>query len=138
VSWHDARTYCAWASRKWSVQCDLPTEQQWEFAARGVDDRVYPWGPELQEPDEQRANFAGNVGAPTPVGIFPDGDTPEGISDMAGNVWEWTLSDYDHSHKALRGGCWFLYSRQLRAAYRSVIVPDDWYDFVGFRVVREA
>ena len=138
VSWHDARNYCAWASRKWSIQCDLPTEQQWEFAARGTEGRFYPWGPELEEPDERRANFGGNAGAPSPVGLFPEGDTPEGISDMAGNVLEWTLSDYNAKSKVLRGGCWDDYSENLSAAYRANDEPDVRYDLIGFRVVREA
>jgi formylglycine-generating enzyme required for sulfatase activity len=97
VSWHDAVKYCAWA------KCGLPSEEQWEAAARGTEGRIYPWG--SAEPDDRRANFNKLVGAPTPVGIFPEGNTPEGMADMAGNVWEWTASDYDKLAKVVRGAC---------------------------------
>ena len=80
VSWHDAVKYCAWA------KCGLPSEEQWEAAARGTEGRIYPWG--SAEPDDRRANFNQLVGAPTPVGMFPEGNTPEGVADMAGNVGE--------------------------------------------------
>jgi formylglycine-generating enzyme required for sulfatase activity len=129
VTWHQAQNYCSWA------KCKLPTDAQWEVTARGAEGRIFPWGPE--EPDEHRANFDGKVGEPTPVGLFPGGDTPEDVADMAGNVWEWTRSDYDKDTKVVRGasfsgGAWYL-----RAASRSRNVPVVWDGVLGFRCVRE-
>lgn len=135
VTWHDAQRYCEWASRKWGIECMLASDQQWEFAARGTQGRVYPWGPE--KPDEYRANFNMMVKEPTPVGMFPDGDTPEGIADMAGNVWEWTRSDYDKDNKVVRGASFSNVAWLLRAAYRDRSEPGNRFDYYGFRCVRE-
>jgi formylglycine-generating enzyme required for sulfatase activity len=102
VSWYQATAFCTWLTDRRSrpqgakgtilLPADrvvrLPTEAEWEYAARGVSGRRYPWGGEA--PDGQRANFdAAKVGAPSPVGIFTGDCTPEGISDLAGNVCEW-------------------------------------------------
>lgn len=81
VDWHDARRYC----REWA-KGDLPTDEQWEFAARGEAGRISPWG--SAKPSDLLANFAMEVGEPSPVGLFPAGATPEGVEEMAGNVWE--------------------------------------------------
>jgi len=130
VTWRQAQDYCVWAG------CMLPTEEQWEAAARGVGGRIFPWGKE--EPDEYRANFAMKVGAPTPVGMFPDGDTPEGVADMAGNVWEWTRSDVEKELKSVRGASFdSVAAIVLRAANRDRLVPDDRDDDLGFRCVRK-
>ena len=129
VNWHEAKAYCDWAG------CKLPTEEQWEAAARGKEGRIYPWGPE--DPVEHRANYNRNVGAPTPVGMFPDGDTPEGVADMAGNVWEWTRTDFNNDSKCVRGASFDDGAGDLRAATRDRFGPDDWYVILGFRCVRE-
>ena len=86
LSWEDAVAFCQWAEVR------LPTEAQWEKAARGTDGRIFPWG--NAEPDEKRCNFAMKVGDTTPVGSYPTGASPYGCLDMAGNVWEWTSSLY--------------------------------------------
>jgi formylglycine-generating enzyme required for sulfatase activity len=93
VTWFDARAYCLWMGG------DLPTEAQWELAAKGAEGRVYPWEPDAGGPTcEQAVFFTGDVScanAPTAVATHPAGDTPEGVHDMAGNVAEWTLDAYD-------------------------------------------
>ncbi len=130
VSWHDASAYCKWAGVL------LPIEEQWEYAARGTEGRRYPWGP--QWPDAERANFAETkIGVPTPVGLFPAGNTPEGVADMAGNVWEWTKSKYDKEFMEVRGASFGYAAGRLRAAVRDGLPPDDSNDDIGFRCVRE-
>jgi hypothetical protein len=132
VSWHDAVAYCQWAGLR------LPTEREWERAAQAAEGREYPWGNE--RPDPNRANYdESKVGDPTPVGLYPLGATPEGIRDLAGNVWEWCADWYDEKkeYKVLRGGSWNVDSVVLRAAYRYGLHPGNWYDDVGFRCVRD-
>ncbi len=92
VPFEGARRYCDWLSEVWGEQVDLPTEEQWERAARGDEPREFPWGDEF---DPSRANLAeAHVGDMTPVGSFPSGASPFGVLDMAGNVDEWTSSLY--------------------------------------------
>jgi hypothetical protein len=92
VCWHEARAYCAWLSAQTGQDYRLPSEVEWEAAARGRAGRRYAWEGDF---DPSRCNsFESHVRGTTPVGVFPDGDTPQGIADMSGNVWEWTGSLY--------------------------------------------
>jgi formylglycine-generating enzyme required for sulfatase activity len=158
ISWHGATAYCKWLARNTGKAYRLPSEAEWEKAARGTDGRIYPWGNE--PPDEKRCNFDNNVGDTTPVGQYsPQGDSPYGVTDMAGNVWEWTRSLWgraweepgfrypyapgdgrenpeagDDVRRLVRGGAFDHDSRVVRCAYRYRNLPDDPYWFQGFRV----
>jgi len=146
VSWYEAVAFCRWLSAKLDSEIRLPTEQEWEKAARGTDGRVYPWGNDF---DPQRANTRETgLGMTCAVGIFPHGASPYGVLDMIGNVVEWTCTDYDtrldgvsdptgFSPKNLsaRGGSWFRDQSKAGAATRSGLYGNDRYSSLGFRVV---
>jgi formylglycine-generating enzyme required for sulfatase activity len=149
ICWHEARAYCAWLSHQSGQTYRLPTEAEWEAAARGREARTYPWRGDF---DSARCNtFESHIRGTTPVGVFPSGDTPEGLSDMAGNVWDWTSTAYHpypyaadaqredpeapEVRRVLRGGSWFYDRVGARCAFRFLSHPDyRYYDF-GFRVV---
>jgi formylglycine-generating enzyme required for sulfatase activity len=157
VSWDDALAFCQWLSRETGKDFTLPSEAEWEKAARGpvpsevegTDGRIYPWG--NQSPTADLCNFALNVGGTTPVGTYsPQGDSPCGCADMVGNVWEWTRSlwrDYPYDpedgredleisdRRVLRGGSFFNYEWDVRCAYRGRDGPDPRNFSFGFRVV---
>ncbi|HFQ93293.1 MAG TPA: formylglycine-generating enzyme family protein, partial [Anaerolineae bacterium] len=141
VSWYDAVAFCEWAGLQ------LPTEAQWEKAARGTDGRVYSWG--NNDPTDKLGNFNENVGGTTPVGRYsPQGDSPYGCVDMIGNVWEWCLNKYDNpedtgidksnARRIWRGGSWLFDQGFARAACRYNFVPDGRSNDVGVRVCRRA
>ena len=127
VSWFEAAAYSAWAGSR------LPAEAEWEKAARGTEGRKFPWGNEPADPS--RLNSDGNVGRPTPVGLYPAGATPSGIYDMAGNVWEWCCDVVNEPVRVVRGGSWNFGSGYARSAYRSGYHPDSRNNGFGFRVV---
>jgi formylglycine-generating enzyme required for sulfatase activity len=152
VSWDDAMAYSLWLSEKTGLPFKLPTEAQWEKAARGTDSRKYPWGE--QEPDKKLANFDSDIGKTTPVGSYPRGISPYGLMDMAGNVWEWCSdwygSDYysksplnnppgpkSGTDRVIRGVCWDLDAKYLRCAYRGDVRPSARSFFLGFRLCQE-
>jgi formylglycine-generating enzyme required for sulfatase activity len=150
VSWRDALAFCEWLSKETGKAVRLPSEAEWEKAARGTDGRIYPWGD--KSPTDDLCNFSTNVGDTTPVGTYsPQGDSPYGCVDMAGNVREWTRSlkksyPYDSTDgredpdakggRVLRGGSWDPVRRIVRCAYRRRGFPDDFFGpYFGFRVV---
>ncbi|ACF46472.1 protein of unknown function DUF323 [Prosthecochloris aestuarii DSM 271] len=148
VSWYAARAYCLWLTMLAGDKAEyrLPTEVEWEWAAGGRRDkpdevlevRSYPWG-DTPEPSSKYANYDATEGATTPVGRYPDGATPEGLYDMAGNVWEWMENWYDDNtkrSKALRGGSWNFLADDLLCSARNIFDPLNRNYSFGFRVVR--
>jgi formylglycine-generating enzyme required for sulfatase activity len=150
VSWRDAMAFCEWLSQETGKEFVLPSEAEWEKAARGTDGRIYPWGDE--EPTADLCNFGKNVGDTTPVGNYsPAGDSPYDCADMAGNVWEWTRSLWGENYpydpadgrenlesdgrRVGRGGAFGLDARDVRCAYRSLWHPHYRFRPDGFRVV---
>lgn len=155
VTWNDAAAYCRWLNALLNSEIKiqnlffrLPTEAEWEKAARGTDGREYPWGNQF---DKNKCNTSeGRKGGTTPVGLYsPQGDSPYGCADMSGNVWEWThslkkpypynIKDGREDEKAsgtrvLRGGSFISNDRNARCAYRRGLVIDDFDDYFGFRV----
>ncbi len=130
VSFYEAEAYAKWADKR------LPTEKEWERAARGTDGRIYPWGNEFDK-DKCNSEESG-IGKTTKVTKYPGGISPVGCYDMAGNVWEWTDSwfDKDKVQKVLRGGSWSIDHSNIRCAGRFGYFPDDWFHVMGFRCIR--
>ena len=153
VSWFEAQAYANWLAQEVGRPVRLPTEEEWERAARHTDGREYPWGDRFERQRLNCAEFWGGQddldwdkwfggqgpesASTTLVGQFPGGDSVAGVSDMGGNVWEWTASWYDAKgvYRVLRGGAWFGDRTWARCAYRSRIVPDNFYSNMGLRVV---
>ena len=174
VSWHDALAYCDWLTarlRQWpgtpeplahllrqeGWRVTLPSEAEWEKAARGTDGRRYPWG---EAPDPNRANYADTqIGGTSPVGCFSGGASPYGLEEMSGNVWEWTRSIWGPSYakmtfaypyrsddgreqlqaaddmsRVLRGGAFWGGLRNVRCAPRDRYGARFVSHFIGFRV----
>lgn len=127
VTWHQAMAYCRWAGGR------LPTEEEWERAARGPKAMKYPWGDEPISPS--RANYLmSKILHPTPVGLYPSGASAEGVCDMIGNVLEWTSSKSSMDHYVWWGGCFNWGVWGVRSSYRTDLPPDVQYDFLGFRL----
>jgi formylglycine-generating enzyme required for sulfatase activity len=170
VTWYEAVAYCRWLNGEvgwkrlglqegWEVR--LPSEAEWERAARGMDGRKYPWASGEEPTGKGHANFAAsNIGGSSAVGLFVGGGTPEGLMDMGGNVWEWTRSLWGRDYgvpgfkypydphdgreeeaagcevlRVLRGGSWDVPVGSLRCAFRFRFDPTLRDRDVGFRVV---
>jgi len=147
VSWTDARAYATWAGLR------LPSEAEWEKAARGLDGRRFPWGKE--KPTAQHASFDRQHDATRPVGSWPAGASPFGVEDLAGNIWEW-CEDVDdpafyrqgpdnnprntvgaeRATSVVRGGAWMFDARSLRTSARSSFPPTWRLEMIGFRCAR--
>jgi formylglycine-generating enzyme required for sulfatase activity len=146
VSWEDASAYAKWAGGA------LPTEAQWEKAARGPDGRVFPWG-DYAESVRRRSATLNDEEQTKPIGKYPEASSPYGAQDMTGNVWQWCADWYDADYygnsparnptgpptgtsRVLRGGRWFINAPNFfPAAYRNFYVPQSWTGYCGFRCV---
>jgi formylglycine-generating enzyme required for sulfatase activity len=160
VTWYEAAAYCRWltAALDDGARYRLPTEAEWAYAARGAEGRAYPWGDGWQA---ERANTEElGLKRTTPVGAFPDGGTPEGVLDMAGNAWAWCQDWFDEEtyrrraaggqialdpagpkegrYRVLRGGSARDDRTRVRCAFRVRFDPGDWVNNIGFRVARGA
>jgi len=163
VSWFEAMAFCRWLSHKlWSIGISdgmsdydamnpatwlvrLPTEFEWEKSARGRDGLLYPYGNEF---DKNKGNTSEtSLSQTSAVGIFSHGASPYGVLDMAGNVWDWCLTDYNNpaetasqenigssSSRVLRGGSWANFSNFARSAYRNNYNSNNRFSFYGFRL----
>jgi formylglycine-generating enzyme required for sulfatase activity len=149
VSWHDAVAYTAWLAEQTGQPWRLPTEAEWEKAARGIDGRLYPWGNRWFVANANTS--PGKKGSATPVGAYPNSASSYGVLDMVGNVWEWTSTIFkpypyvatdgreeaeSSGPRVLRGCSWGDAARNARVAYRtyfdmSVVIAYD-----GFRLAR--
>ena len=138
VSWIDAKEYCRWLRRETKEYYSLPTENEWEIAARGIDGRLYPWG--YEEPDSDYACFQGEkqYNGTVPVGATPNNQSPYGCMDMVGNVWEWCLDSVDDPRDPhiLRGGSWRNNVEYVTCIAQSFsFPPEKRINYGGFRII---
>ena len=138
ISWEEANQYCEWLSEKMGGNYRLPNEAEWEFAASGGSQRMYPWGNE--KPNNDRANYIDSKIMKTkPVRSYLFGMTPEGLYNLAGNVWEWCDDWYDKkkNSRVIRGGSFYDLQDYLRCVVRLGSAQSERVHYIGFRVVRD-
>ncbi len=130
IGWADAQAFCQWSGKR------LPREEEWEKAARGTDGRIWPWG---NQPDSQAYNGK-DVGyfSPVPVGTYPKSDSPYGVADMAGNVWEMTSGEWQSGKKCMRGGSYLNPVGDVRVTVRWAASDEvNGANWLGFRCVTD-
>jgi formylglycine-generating enzyme required for sulfatase activity len=148
VTWYAAVAFCRWLSDRAGYEVRLPAEWEWQWAAQGPDGRQYPWGDEyIKGYANVKVNSAkGGVlqSKTTAVGSYPQGVSPFGVLDMAGNVWEWCLNEFNQpgnigtsgfASRVVRGGSMADYEKHARCASRGRMRPSRFYNCLGFRVV---
>ena len=151
ISWKDGIQYAEWLSKVTGERWRIPTEAEWEKAARGVDGRIYPWG-DVWDTTRSNARAADNHSVVT-IGKYPEGVSPYSIQDMAGNIWEWCSTKYkpypyiatdgreemhsNHDHRVVRGGGYSSSARSVRCAYRGHSHPQYYNPDRGFRLVKD-
>jgi hypothetical protein len=146
VNWYDATVFCRWLSKRWGMEIRLPHETEWQWAAQSAGgDFAYAWGPNWK--DRVANTKESGIGHITAVGVFPEGNSLQGVSDLAGNVWEWCRNMYKDSEReepgriaegesrVLRGGAWSFDLDYARADYRLINFPNNRNLNFGFRVV---
>jgi formylglycine-generating enzyme required for sulfatase activity len=154
VNWFEAMAFCGWMGARLGYEVRLPTDLEWERAARGTDGRTYPWGEEYVSGYANINETWGNAGTrylgrTSAVGVYPEGKSPDGVGvmDLSGNVWEWCMDEVDghgkpkgvqregRGRRVVRGGSWYGNADRARAAFRYSDEPGYRLSYVGFRVV---